>query len=149
MACSALPLQTGAAVATAKVTVRVVPASAIHASQQVNFSLSTQQNSQTLQAQTDTGPIAIRSADKRTPVIIKVEDEQHKTYDLSISSESTLTGSSSSDTITISNMKFNDNESSSYGSHAQQLYLDGELTLPDGNDAGSYTGTTEITVNYN
>lgn len=143
--------QAEAAVATAKVTVRVVPASALHISQRFDFSIPADKENQLQQTenQLDQNQVTISSLSNKSAVIVKVDDNQHNTYDLSISSRSTLTGSSSSDTMTINNMEVNRYTSNTNDNNQHRLLIDGELSMPDSDNTGHYTGTTEITINYN
>lgn len=141
--------QSHAAVATAKVTVKVVPAAAIHGSEHFGFTIPPETEAQSQQSQSDSNQIEISSLKNKTSVTVQVQDGQNKTYDLSISADATLTGSSSSATISINNMIVDDSGLSNEGNNTEELLIDGELTLPHGWNPDHYTGTTEITVNYN
>ena len=137
-----------AAVATAKVTVNVVPASEIHASQQFGFTIPAERDSQAQQIQADSNHVGINSLKNKSSVTVQIEDNQNNTYGLTISSGSTLTGSSTVDTITINNMNV-DVFGSTDDVNEQELLIDGDLTMPNDTNSDHYTGTAEITVNYN
>jgi hypothetical protein len=136
--------QTIAAVATATVTVNVVPASQIRVSPQFAFNIPLANNQQ--QSQSNTSQVEISTVTDKSSISVNVEDDLQNTYDLSISSASTLSGPVATDTMTINNMTLAP-DAISGDDNAQQLQINGELTIPG--NAGNYTGTTEITVNYN
>jgi hypothetical protein len=137
-----------ATVATAIVTVNVVPASSFSVSNNIALSIPAETGNDTQQTQTDSKQIAISSLNNTDPVKVIVSSGNSNIYDISISSESVLTGPASTDRLTINNMKIDSNPPS-LNTAEQELLIDGIVIMPDSNNTGAYRGTTEITLNYN
>lgn len=146
---TAVIFEAGAAVATAKVTVKVVPASSFHISKRIALSIPAENVIHTQQAHTSTNPIEISSLSNKTRVKVKTYGDKNTIYDLSISSVSTLTGSSVADKIIINDMKVRSNMASLTDDTEHDVFIEGVLTKPYSLNSGAYSGTTEITVNYN
>lgn len=136
------------AVATAKVTAKVVPASSFHISQRIALSIPGENSTDTPQQKTNTNRIEISALTNKTAIKVQTKGAQNTIYDLSISSASTLTNASA-DSIKIHSMMLNSDTPPLTGDHEQEALLGGVLTKQDNQKPGSYSGTTEITVNYN
>lgn len=138
-----------AATATATVTANIVPASSFSISESFHQSITPENNSDVQRTLINNNRIEISSLDNKNAVKVKIISYHNNTYNLSISSQSILTGPDSSSRIKIDNLEINDSAPSLNSNNEQGLIIEGILTIPDNNNTGSYSGPTEITVNYN
>ena len=125
-----------AATARATVTANIVPISSLSISESFHQNITPEKNS-------DVQQILINNHR------IKISSYHNNIYDLSISSQSNLTAPDSPNRIKIDNLEIDDSTLSLNSNNEQGLIIEGILTIPDSNNTGSYSGTTEITVNYN
>ena len=138
-----------AATATATVTANVVPASSFSISESIHLNTAPEKNSDVQRTLIDNNRVEISSLNNKDAVKVKINSYQNNIYDLSISSKSVLTSSNSSNKIKIDNLKIHNNIPSLNSNNEQGLIIEGVLTKPDSKNTGPYSGTTEITVNYN
>jgi len=140
-------IKSDAVVATARVSVNVMPVSSFSVSNRFALSIPLKKDLKNQWIHNE--QIAIKSLSNKTSVKVKANGDQNTHYHLTISSKSILTDSSSSNTITIKDMKMRINTSSNSSDDEQEVRIEGMLTKPNSQKPGSYSGTTEITLNYN
>ena len=138
-----------AATATATVTANIVPISSFSISESFQQRITHEENSDAQQALINNNRIAISSLNNKNAVKVEIISYHNDIYDLSISSNSILCSPDSSTRMKIDHMKIHNNTPSLNSNNGQALIIEGLLTKPDSNYTGPYSGTTEITVNYN
>lgn len=138
-----------AATATTTVTANIVPASSFSISENFHQNIIPEEKSDVLRSPVNNNRIEISSFDNKNTVKVKIISYHNNTYNLSIASQSILTGPDASNRIKIDKLEVDDSSPSLNSNNEQGLIIEGVLTIPGSNYTGSYSGTTEITVNYN
>ena len=138
-----------ATIITATISANIVPASSFSISESIHLNISPEKNSDVQQTLINNSRIETSSLSNKNAVKVKIISYQNNIYDLSISSESILTNSNSPNKIKIGNLKVHNTTPSLNSNNEQELTIGAALTKPDSKSTSSYTGTTEITVNYN
>ncbi len=141
--------EANAATATATVSANIVPASSFSISENIQLSMAAKKNSDVQQTIINNNRIEISSLNSKDAVKVKIISGHNNTYDLSISSKSILTSSNSSNKIKIDSLRLRKDTPSLNSNNEQELIIEGVLTKPGSKNTGPYSGTTEITVNYN
>ena len=141
--------EANAATATATVSANIVPASSFSMSESIQLSTAAEKNSDVQQTLINNNHIEISSLGNNNAAKVKIISYHNNIYDLSISSKSILTDSNSSNKIKIDNLEIHNNSPSLNRINEQGLIIKGVLTKPDSKNTGSYSGSTEITVNFN
>ena len=138
-----------AATATTTVTANIVPVSSFSISENFHQNIKPEESSDVLRTPVNNNRIEISSLDNKNAVKVKIISYHNNSYNLSISSQSILTGPDSSNRVKIDKLEIGHSTPSLNSNNEQGLIIKGILTIPDSNNTGSYSGTTEITVNYN
>lgn len=125
-----------AATARATVTANIVPISSLSISESFHQNITPEKNN-------DVQQILINNHR------IKISSYHNNTYDLSISSQSTLTDPDPSNRIKMDPLEIHNDTPSQNGNNRQRLIIEGVLTKPDSKNTSPYSDATEITVNYN
>jgi hypothetical protein len=137
-----------ATIITATISANIVPASSFSISESTPLNITPEKNSDIQRTQTNNSRIETSSLINKNAVKVKIISGQNIISDLSISSKSVLTDSKSLNKIKVSNWKLHSNTPSLNSNNEQELTIEALPTEPDSKNTRSYSGTTEITVNY-
>ncbi len=138
-----------AATATATVSANIVPASSFSITKNSRQSTPFEKQSDVQRAPINSNRIETGSFNNKSEVIVKIISHHNNIYDLSMSPEYTLTSSYSLNRTKTDHLKAGNNTPSLNSNNEQGLIIEGILTKPGSKNTSLYSGTTEITVNYN
>ena len=95
---------------------------------------------------TEGDPLSVSSA-TRTSAQFNITGEANASFSIDLDETVSMTGDGGALSVTLTK-NLNDT-GNTLGSGAAVLYVGGSFTIPAGQTAGTYTGTFNVTVNYN